>query len=106
MNPVSRDLYVDELLTNILLGYSNPLYIADMIAPLVRVDKQSGLIRPYPVRHWFRDSAQKRAPGTPSRGHGFGRTTPRRTSAIGTRSATRSMTTRAATPGRRSSSTR
>src|SRR5688572_9129410 len=72
MNPVSRDLYVDQLLTNILLGYTNPVYIADMIAPLVRVEKQSGLIPALTQSDWFRDSADKRAPGTPSRGHGFG----------------------------------
>lgn len=72
MNPVSRDLYVDQLLTNILLGYSNPIYIADLIAPLVTVTKQSGLIPAMLQSDWFRDSAQKRGPGTPSLGHGFG----------------------------------
>lgn len=72
MNPVSRDLYVDQLLTNILLGYSNPLYIADLIAPLVPVTQQSGLIPALTQSDWFRDSAQKRGPGAASTGHGFG----------------------------------
>lgn len=72
MNPVSRDLYVDQLLTNIVIGYSNPLYIADSICPLVPVTIQSGIIPAMTQSDWFRDSAEKRAPGTPSRGHGFG----------------------------------
>jgi hypothetical protein len=72
MNPLSRDLYVDQLLTNIVIGYRNPVYIADELCPLVRVDVQSGLVPATLQSDWFRDAAQKRAPGTPSRGIGFG----------------------------------
>lgn len=72
MKPVARDLYVDQLLTNIVLGYQYPLFIADAFAPLVQVTKDSGIIPAMVQSPWFRDSAQLRAPGTPSVGHGFG----------------------------------
>lgn len=71
MNPVARDLYVDQLLTNLVIGFSNPLYLADQLAPLVQVVKDSGIVPALMQSAFFRDSAQLRAPGTPSRGHGF-----------------------------------
>lgn len=72
MNPVPRDLYVDQLLTNIVLGYQYPLFIADQIAPLVQVTQDSGIIPAMTQSPWFRNTAELRAPGTPSKGHGFG----------------------------------
>jgi len=61
-----RDLHVDQLLTNISIAYQNGMYIADSIAPLVPVAKQSNIIPNYDQSHWFRNTAQLRAPGTQS----------------------------------------
>jgi hypothetical protein len=72
MNPTPRDLYVDQLLTNMGIGYNNPIYIVDGICPLVQVNKDSGIIPALTQSPHFRDSASLRAPGTPSKGHGFG----------------------------------
>jgi hypothetical protein len=66
-----RDVHVDALLTNLSLGYNNPSYIADQIAPLVPVMKRSDLIPAYDQSHWFRNLAALRAPGTPSQRGGF-----------------------------------
>lgn len=69
--PTSYDLHVNQLLTNISIGYKNDLYIADQIFPIVPVRKQSDLIPMYNQSPWFRDTAEMRAPGTKSRGGGF-----------------------------------
>lgn len=61
-----RDLHVDQLLTNISIGYSNPAYIADQIFPLVSVSKQSDKYPIYDQSHWFRNEAQIRATRTAS----------------------------------------
>lgn len=67
----TRDVHVDALLTNMSLGYQNLNYLADTIAPLVPVQKQSDLIPAYDQSHWFRNQAALRAPGTPSQRGGF-----------------------------------
>lgn len=67
----SRDVHVDALLTNISIGYVNQTYIADQIAPMVPVRKQSDLIPNYDQSHWFRNLAAMRAPGTRSQRGGF-----------------------------------
>jgi hypothetical protein len=67
----NRDLHVDTLLTNLSISYSNPDYIADQIFPVVPVNKQSDIVPKYDQSHWFRNLAQKRAPGTKSQGSGF-----------------------------------
>lgn len=59
------------LLTNISLGYMNSSYIADMIAPIVPVRRQSDIIPQYDQSHWFRNTAALRAPGTRSQRGGF-----------------------------------
>jgi hypothetical protein len=61
-----RDLHVDALLTQLSIGYSNPLYIADLLFPVVPVMKQSDKYVIYDQSHWFRNEAQIRAPGTTS----------------------------------------
>jgi len=71
MNPRTRDVHVDQILTNISIAYRNRLYIADRIFPEVRVDKQSDKYYIFPLEEWFRDEAQKRAPGGRSVGGGF-----------------------------------
>lgn len=70
-SPVGRDLYVDALLTNVSISYSNGIYIADGLAPLVPVQLQSGIVPKYDQSPWFRDAAKLRAPGTKSEGGGW-----------------------------------
>lgn len=67
----SRDIHVDALLTNMSIGYKNDMYIADSIAPIVPVRKQSDIVPRYDQSHWFRNQAAIRAPGTLSERGGF-----------------------------------
>lgn len=66
-----RDVHVDQLLTQMSVGYKNPAYIADELAPLVPVKKRSDIVPKYDQSHWFRNQAALRAPGTKSRRGGF-----------------------------------
>lgn len=70
-SPTGRDLHVDTLLTTVSIGYSNPLYIADQVFPVLSVNKQSDLIPLYDQSHWYRDDAKIRAPRTRSEGGGW-----------------------------------
>lgn len=70
-DPSPGKVHVNRLLTNISVGYSNPLYIADQVFPLVPVMKQSDIIPKYDQSYWFRDGAVLRGPGMPSRRGGF-----------------------------------
>jgi hypothetical protein len=67
----SRDVHIDQLLTNISIKYSNLAYIADRLFPQVPVNKQSDKIPAYDKSHWFRNEARLRAPGTKSEGGGW-----------------------------------
>ena len=67
----NRDLHVDALLTNLSVAYTNADYIADQIFPIVPVNKQSDIVPKYDQSHWFRNLAEKRAPGTKSKRSGF-----------------------------------
>lgn len=69
--PTARDLHVDAPLTMMSIGYRNAAYIADQICPMVPVTRQSNIVPKYDQSHWFRDTAQLRAPGTRSRGGGY-----------------------------------
>lgn len=69
--PTGRDLHVDQLLTQLSIGYRNAQYIADEIFPIVRVRKQSDKLPQYDQSHWFRDEARLRAPGTKSQRGGY-----------------------------------
>jgi len=66
-----RDPHVDQLLTTMSIGYSNPLYIADNLAPQVPVNRQTGFIPQYVQSDWFRNNAQGRAVGTRSQRGSF-----------------------------------
>jgi hypothetical protein len=70
-NYTDRDLHVDALLTNVSIAYRNAGYIADMICPIVPVNKRSDLIPSYDQSHWFRDEAKLRAPATRSQRGGW-----------------------------------
>lgn len=67
----NKDVHVDQLLTNVSIGYSNAGYIADQIFPVVPVDKQSDKYLTYDKSHWFRNEAKIRAPGTKSERGGW-----------------------------------
>jgi hypothetical protein len=69
--PTSRELYVDPVLTQMSIGYKNPSYIADELAPMVTTQKQSGIVPKYDQSHWFRNEAKKRASGTKSQRGGL-----------------------------------
>lgn len=71
LQPAPSDLHVDQLLTNISIGYINGMYIAREIFPIVTVMKQSDIVPKYDQSYWFRDAAQIRAPKTASTGGGF-----------------------------------
>jgi hypothetical protein len=70
-NPGGRDVFIDQLLTNISIGYKNPKMIADSIFPTVNVKAQSGKVLQFDQSAWFRDEALIRAAATRSRGGGF-----------------------------------
>ena len=57
-SPLASDLHVDQMLTNMSIGYSNLSYISDMIFPILMVNKQSDIVPKYDQSHWFRDGAQ------------------------------------------------
>jgi hypothetical protein len=67
----SRDVHADAYLTNLSIGYKNDLYIADQVAPIVPVRRQSDIIPKYDQSHWFRNQSVIRAPGTLSERGGF-----------------------------------
>jgi hypothetical protein len=67
----ARDVHADQYLTNLSIGYKNDLYIADTVAPIVPVRRQSDIVPKYDQSHWFRNQAAIRAPGTLSQRGGF-----------------------------------
>lgn len=69
--PTSTQVHVDQLLTNLSIGYRNQAYIADDVFPIVPVNKQSNIIPNYDQSHWFRDEATIRRAGTKSERGGW-----------------------------------
>lgn len=67
----SRDVHADAYLNSLSIGYKNDLYIADTIAPIVPVRRQSDIVPKYTQSDWFRNQAAIRAPGTLSERGGF-----------------------------------
>jgi hypothetical protein len=76
--PTGRDLHVDRLLSNLSVGYLNEpsSYIADLVFPVVRVNKQTDKYAIYRKGDWFRDEAAMRAPLTESAGGGYSMSEP------------------------------
>lgn len=66
-----NDLHIDQLLTNVGIGYSNPDYISDSIFPIVTTTKRSDKYVTYDQSHWFRNEAKRRQPGTKSERGGW-----------------------------------
>ena len=71
--PTISDVHVDAILTNISVAYMQRAenMIADKVFPVVPVDKKSNKYFTYDKADWFRDEAQRRAPGTESAGGGY-----------------------------------
>jgi len=71
--PTISDVHVDAILTNISVAYMQRAenMIADKVFPVVPVDKKSNKYFTYTKGDWFRDEAQRRAPGTESAGGGY-----------------------------------
>jgi hypothetical protein len=55
--PLAKDVHVNKMLTDILVGYHNSDYIADQIFPPVMVGKQSDIIPAINKSAFFRDEA-------------------------------------------------
>lgn len=70
--PTGRDLYVDQLLTNILVGYRNLAFIAGEIGNPLKVNQITGIIPKILQSQWFRNLAQPRKGGTKATESGFG----------------------------------
>jgi len=71
--PTPGNVHVDRVITNMSIAYMQGAsqFIASSVYPIVPVDKRSDLFRVYAKDDWFRDEAEKRAPGTPSAGGGY-----------------------------------
>ena len=71
--PTISDVHIDAILTNISVAYMQRAenMIADKVFPVVPVDKRSNKYFKYDKNDWFRDEAQRRAPGTESAGGGY-----------------------------------
>jgi len=61
---VGRDLHTDQNLSNVALGYRADGFIADMIAPIVPIQKQSDKYVIFDRRDVLRVENTRRAPGT------------------------------------------
>lgn len=62
--PNANEVHIDAALTNLSVGYRNPAFIADLVAPVVPVRKQSDKYFIHDAaREVFRQSDDRRAPG-------------------------------------------
>jgi hypothetical protein len=71
MNPTSNAVHNDVVLENVSIKYKNGLYIADKLAPMVRVKNQSDKYYIFDKRDSLSDLAAKRQEGTSSNREGF-----------------------------------
>jgi hypothetical protein len=69
--PSGRDLYLDQVITGLLIGYKNHDFIADDLGRPIGVDKDTGVIPKILQSMWFRDLAQARKPGAKATESGF-----------------------------------
>jgi len=71
--PNINSVHIDAILTNISVAYlqNQTNFIADKVFPVIPVDKKSDKYFVYTKNDWFRDEAQRRAPGTESAGGGY-----------------------------------
>lgn len=73
MGPTKTQTHIDAALTNISVAYiqNASTFIADKVFPQIPVQKESDRYFVYSKEDFFRDEAQKRAPGTESAGGGY-----------------------------------
>lgn len=64
MGATAKDVHVDKVLTQMALGYKPEGYIADMISPVVRVNKQSDIYTEFDRARSLRRQDTQRTPGT------------------------------------------
>ena len=62
-----RDLYIDAALSNVAMGFRPEGFIADMMAPIVQVPKQTGYYYSFSRADRIRIDDTTRAPGTEAR---------------------------------------
>lgn len=62
----ANDVHVDKVLTQMALGYKPTGFIADMISPVVRVQKQTDIYTEFDRGRRLRIQDTQRAPGTPA----------------------------------------
>lgn len=61
-----RGVLVRTVLQDVSIAYKNPMYVADMVFPIVDGVSRSQKIAKRLRGSWFRDEAQERAPGSPA----------------------------------------
>ncbi len=57
--PGSGEVHVDQLLTDVSVGFINTVYIANLWFPMVLVVKRSDIVPKYTKSAWFRDEAKE-----------------------------------------------
>ena len=71
-NPKIGDVHIDRAISNVAIRYQNSNFIADQVAPVVTVEKESDKYFTFTKGDWFRDEADNdRAPGTRAPRGGF-----------------------------------
>lgn len=59
-----RDLHVDVPLSNAIMNYTTQGLVGEFIFPVIPVDKQSNMIKYFPLGEFLRSESLERAPGT------------------------------------------
>ncbi|MBU2072724.1 MAG: major capsid protein [Gammaproteobacteria bacterium] len=62
--PTPTDVHIDAALSNVSIAYKNEAYVADQLFPVVPVDKQSDYYFVFTKDFWFRNSVERRGPGS------------------------------------------
>jgi hypothetical protein len=62
--PTVYDVHVSRPLTQFSIAYRNGAYIAEEVAPVVKVQKKNDLFFIFPKQAWLRNRSRSRAPGT------------------------------------------
>lgn len=74
--PTISQVHVDKAISNVAIAYRNDMFIADQVAPIVPVDKESDKYFKFTAAEWFADEAENdRQPGTEAPRGGFSLTT-------------------------------
>jgi len=64
-------VHKDTFLTNVSIGYKNPMFVADQVFPNVPVMKQSDYFLKFLKGAWFRNEAEVRGPGAEAAQGGY-----------------------------------